>query len=584
MAFPGFTASRFAGVLVGLGIFSCSISILALAGPLFMLEVYDRVIPSGSVPTLVSLLLLVAGLYGVSGFLEIIRGRVMSRIAGIVDSAISERVAGVIAGAPLRMQWTGDVLKAAQEADQIRTFLAGPGPTVLFDLPWMPVYLAICFFLHPLIGWLAAGTMISLVLLTAVADLLTRRHTKGAAEALSNRNRFGEAANRNAETIAAMGLLPTVSETWRKLHLRGVNLQRKTGDIAGLFGGLSKTIRQMVQSGSLALGAWLVIQGDMTGGSIMAASIIIARALQPIELTIANWRNMIAAHQAWQRLNAVFKLFPEERERTNLPAPRKLVAVEGVFTAPPGERSKMTVQNISFRAETGTVIGVVGPSASGKSSLVRVIAGVWPALRGRVCLDGAALDQWMSRERGRHIGYMPQSSDLFPGTIAENLARLDKAAAHETIIAAAQAAGVHDMIVALPDGYETQVGDGGMNLSAGQRQRIALARALFDNPFLVVLDEPNSNLDADGDRALEQAIAGVKARGGVVIVVAHRNSILSQLDMLLVLEGGMAKAFGPRDAVLKSLQQQQLQRTRPGRLSPAPVLAVVDGGEVANES
>ncbi|ATN37736.1 type I secretion system permease/ATPase (plasmid) [Rhizobium sp. ACO-34A] len=584
MAFPGLTASRFAGVLVGLGIFSCSISLLALAGPLFMLEVYDRVIPSGSVPTLVALLLLVAGLYSISGFLEIVRGRVMSRVAGIFDSAISERVAGVIAGAPLRMQWTGDVLKAAQEADQIRTFLAGPGPTVLFDLPWMPVYLAICFFLHPLIGWLAAGTMISLVLLTAIADLLTRRNTKGAAEALSNRNRFGEAANRNAETIAAMGLLPMVSETWQKLHLSTIDLQRKTGDIAGLFGGLSKTIRQMVQSGSLALGAWLVIQGDMTGGSIIAASIIIARALQPIELAIANWRNMIAARQAWQRLNAVFKLFPEERERTNLPAPGKFIAVEGVFTAPPGERNKMTVQNISFRAEAGTVIGVVGPSASGKSSLVRVIAGVWPALRGHVRLDGAALDQWVPRDRGRHIGYMPQNSDLFPGTIAENIARLDKAAPHEVIIAAAQAAGVHDMIVALPDGYETQVGEGGMNLSAGQRQRIALARALYGDPFLIVLDEPNSNLDADGDRALEQAIARVKARGGVVIVVAHRNSILSQLDMLLVMEGGMAKAFGPRDAVLKSLQQQQLQRTRPTRSSPTPVLAVVDGGEVANEN
>ncbi|MBB4953990.1 PrtD family type I secretion system ABC transporter [Agrobacterium vitis] len=567
-------STNLGAALAGAVLFSGVVNILALAGPLFMLEVYDRVIPTKNIPTLVALLVLMVGLYAFSGVLDIVRGRVMSRIAGIFDGQISRRVLAVIAGSPLRVKMQGDVLKPAQEADQIRAFTSGPGPIALFDLPWIPVYLVICFFLHPLIGWLATASMVLLVASTLVADLLTRRRTKQMSEALSRRNRFGEAVHRNAEAVASMGLLPQVLERWTMAHDQAAELQRKTGDISNLFFGLSKIVRQMVQSGTLALGAWLVISGDLTGGGIIAASTIIARALQPIEQMIGNWRNMVGAYQAWGRLQAVFKLFPEVQARTQLPPPSRSLLVEGAFVAPPGERQRMTVQNVSFRASAGSVIGIIGPSASGKSSLVRALTGVWPLARGRVCLDGAALDHWPVEERGRHIGYMPQSSDLFPGTIAENIARLDSQAPHADIIAAAQAAGVHEMIVALPDGYETQVGDGGVNLSSGQRQRVALARALYGNPFLVVLDEPNSNLDTDGDKALSNAIAGVKARGGIVIVVAHRNSIVAQLDFLLVMENTTVKAFGPRDGVLKSMQQPMV---RPPRAGPPPMLTVVDG-------
>lgn len=564
--------------IAGAVLFSGAVNILALTAPLFMLELYDRVIPSRSIPTLVALLMLVAGLFAVSGFLDIVRGRVMTRIAGVVDAQISGRVFSAVAGAPLRVKMSGDMLKPAHEADQIRAFLAGPGPTALFDLPWMPVFLVVCFFLHPLIGWLAAGTMTILVALTLVSSVLTRQRTEEHATAMAARNRFGEAAYRNAEGIAAMGMLSQADARWATAHGRATQLQRETNDIAGFFSSLSKALRQMVQSGTLALGAWLVIQGEMTAGAIIASSIIVARALQPIEQVIANWRSLIAARQAWQRLDALFKHFPEDRdERTSLPAPCKSLVIENVFAAPPGERQRMTVQNVSFRADAGCVIGIIGPSASGKSSLVRTIAGAWTPARGRVRLDGAALDQWPRSTRGHHIGYMPQSSDLFPGTVAENIARLDQKAEHIEIVAAAQAAGVHDMIVSLPDGYETQVGDGGANLSAGQRQRVALARALFGSPFLVILDEPNSNLDADGDKALSDAIGGVKARGGIVLVVAHRNSVMSQIDFLLVMENGVARAFGPRDAVLKSLQQQQMQRTRPARTAPAPALTVIEG-------
>ncbi|MBB4351038.1 PrtD family type I secretion system ABC transporter [Rhizobium cellulosilyticum] len=495
-------------------------------------------------------------------------------MAGLVDTSLSIRVLGSIAGASLKTRITGDVLKPAQEMDQIRAFLGGAGPGALFDLPWMPVYLAVCFFLHPLIGWLASGAMLILVCLTVATDILTRSRTKAAAMAASVRNRFGEAAHRNAEAIAAMGMLGEVQKLWNDTHCRLTALQRETGDVAAIFAGASKALRQAVQSGSLALGAYLVIQGNMSGGMIIAASIIVARALQPIEQVIANWRNMVSAHQSWVRLQDLFKLFPDVSERTALPVPEKTLMVEAVFAAPPGERQRITVQNVSFKVHAGTVVGIIGPSASGKSSLVRAITGVWPLARGKVSLDGASLDQWPAGERGKLIGYMPQSSDLFPGTIAENIARLDPRAHDGAIVAAAQAAGVHDMIVAFAEGYETQVGDGGLSLSAGQRQRVALARALYGDPFLVVLDEPNSNLDADGDKALAEAISAVKRRGGVVIVVAHRNSVLAQIDLLLVMESGFAKAFGPRDDVLKAIQQQ---RARLPRSTPGPNLTVIEG-------
>jgi ATP-binding cassette subfamily C protein PrsD len=561
-------------VWVGFGIFSGIINLLGLAGPLFMLEIYDRVIPSRSIPTMVALLALIAGLYAFSGFLDILRTRMLARMAATIDLQISNRVFAAIAGSSLLIKTNNDVLKPAQEADQIKAFLAGPGVAALFDLPWTPVFLAICFFLHPLIGWLVAGTMAALVTLTLLSNMLTKHRSAENAAALAQRNRLGEAAHRNAEAIAAMGMLNQATNRWNAAHDNASSIQRKTADLSALFAGISKSVRQMVQSATLALGAWLVIEGQLSAGAIIASSVIATRALQPIEQIIGVWRHMVSARQAWQRLKALWTHFPiTPTDRTRLPAPTQTLLVESVFAAPPGERQRMTIQNVSFRAEAGSVVGIIGPSASGKSTLVRAITGAWPIIRGRVCIDGATLDQWPAHERGRHIGYMPQSSDLFPGTVAENIARLDRSADHEDIIAAAQAAGVHDMIVSLLDGYETQVGDGGANLSAGQRQRVALARALFGKPFLVVLDEPNSNLDVDGDRALTEAIAGVKARGGIVLVVAHRNSVMSQIDFLLVVEDGIARAFGPRDIVLKSLQQQTPRQRR----STAPALTVVVG-------
>lgn len=553
--------------LLGAALFSGVINILALIGPVFMLEVYDRVIPSQSVPTLVALGLLALGVYALSGLLDIIRSRVMVRIASSLDLALSSRVFNVIAGASLKAPITGDALKPAQELDQIRNFIGGPGLVAFFDLPWMPVYLAVCFYIHPLFGLLTTGLMIILIALTILTDRQTRKLMQASADALNKRNHLGQQAHQNAEALMAMGMLGGTSTIWQQNHSAFITLQRRSIDIGGFYGGISKTLRHVVQSAALALGAWLVIKGDLSGGTMIAASIIVARTLAPAEQVIATWRSLLSARIAWNKLLEVFALFPDAQSKTELPAAHSSLQVEGVFAAPPGAQ-RLTLQNINFMVTAGTAVGVVGPSASGKSSLARVLVNVWTPARGHVRLDGAPLDLLTEQARGKLIGYLPQSVGLFTGTVAQNIARLDPSAQDSAIVSAAQLAGVHELILQLPQGYETQVGEGGVNLSAGQRQRVALARALFGDPFLVVLDEPNSNLDAEGEQALAKAIQVVKARGAIVVVIAHRTSILSVIDHVLILENGMQAAFGPKDVVLK----------RPPAPVPRPANNVVELG------
>lgn len=553
--------------LIGAALFSGVINILALIGPVFMLEVYDRVIPSQSVPTLVALGLLALGVYALSGLLDIIRSRVMVRIASSLDLALSSRVFSVIAGASLKTPITGDALKPAQELDQIRSFIGGPGLVAFFDLPWMPVYLAVCFYIHPLFGLLTTGLMIILIALTVLTDRQTRKLMQASADALNKRNHLGQQAHQNAEALIAMGMLGNTSAIWQQTHSSFTTLQRRSIDIGGFYGGISKTLRHVVQSAALALGAWLVIKGDLSAGTMIAASIIVARTLAPAEQVIAAWRSLLSARIAWNKLLEVFALFPDAQSKTELPAAHSSLQVEGIFAAPPGSQ-RLTLQNITFMVSAGTAVGVVGPSASGKSSLARVLVNAWTPARGHVRLDGAPLDLLTEQARGKLIGYLPQSVGLFTGTVAQNIARLDPLAQDSAIVSAAQLAGVHELILQLPQGYETQVGEGGVNLSAGQRQRVALARTLFGDPFLVVLDEPNSNLDAEGEQALARAIQAVKARGAIVVVIAHRTSILSVIDHVLILENGMQAAFGPKDVVLK----------RPSAPVPRPANNVVEMG------
>ncbi|WP_210640146.1 type I secretion system permease/ATPase [Pseudomonas sp. Tri1] len=536
--------------LLGAALFSGVINILALIGPLFMLEVYDRVIPSQSVPTLVALGLLALGVYALSGLLDVIRSRVMVRIASSLDLALSSKVFNVIAGASLKTPITGDALKPAQELDQIRGFIGGPGLVAFFDLPWMPVYLAVCFYIHPLFGLLTVGLMSVLISLTVITDRQTRKLMQASADALNKRNHLGQQAHQNAEALMAMGMLANASNIWQKNHSAFITLQRRSIDIGGFYGGISKTLRQVVQSAALALGAWLVIKGDLSGGTMIAASIIVARTLAPAEQVIATWRSLLGAQIAWKKLLEVFSLFPDAQSKTELPIAHRSLRVESVFAAPPGTQ-RLTLQNINFMVAAGTAVGVVGPSASGKSSLARVLVNAWAPARGHVRLDGAPLDLLTEQARGTLIGYLPQSVGLFTGTVAQNIARLDPSAQDSAIVSAAQLAGVHELILQLPQGYETQVGEGGINLSAGQRQRVALARALFGDPFLVVLDEPNSNLDAEGEQALAKAILALKARGAIVVVIAHRTNILAVIDQVLILENGVQTAYGPRDVVLK---------------------------------
>lgn len=535
--------------LVGAALFSGVINLLALIGPLFMLEVYDRVIPSRSLPTLVALGLLVAGAYLVFAVLDIIRSRVMSRIAGAVDGALSTQVFRIIAGTPLKIALDQDPLKPAQELEQIRAFIAGPGLMAFFDLPWMPVYLAVSFYIHPSLGWLALGMIVLMVLLTWLTDRGTHQAMRDSAILASQRNRLGQQAHGGAEVLAAMGMTERAAARWQVLQEQYATLQRRSADVGSFYGGITKALRQLVQSASLGVGAWLVIGGDLSGGAIVAASIIVARTLAPAEQIIGTWRSLVSARFAWQQLRGVLAIFPAPAYRTALPTARSQLLVSGLCVAPPGVQ-RLVLQGVNFSLAAGGSLAVIGPSASGKSSLARALVGAWPALRGQVCLDGAALELWPDAARAVMTGYLPQSVDLFEASVGQNIARLDPQADAAAIVAAARQAGVHELILQLPQGYDTPVGEGGVNLSAGQRQRIGLARALYGEPFLVVLDEPNANLDAEGERALARAIEGVKARGGVVVAIAHRSGLLAVMDQVLVLEQGAQAAFGPRDTVL----------------------------------
>lgn len=543
-----------------------------LTGAMFMLEVYDRVLPSRSMPTLVGLLILVAGLYAALGVLDAIRGRVLARIGGALDETLSGRVYDTLVRLPLRVGSRSEGNQPLRDLDAIRSYLGSLGPVALFDLPWIPLYLAVCFAFHPLIGYTALGGTVVLIALTVLTEALMRAPSKAATEAAVARNNLAEASRRNAEALTAMGMLARMAERWNEANRQYMGNQRRTSDIGGGLGSLSKVLRMMLQSGVLAVGAYLVIIQQASAGIIIAGSILAARALAPVDLTIAHWKGFVTARQSWQRLSKLLAALPAQPPPMLLQKPAQRLVVENVSAAPPGVQ-RIVVQDIGFRLEAGQGLGVIGPSGSGKSSLARLLVGVWQPLRGKVRLDGASLDQWSSDTLGAHIGYLPQDVELLSGTVAENIARFEPDADPKAVLAAAQAVGVHDMIVALPDGYGTAVGEHGLALSAGQAQRVALARAVYRNPFLVVLDEPNAHLDAEGDEALTRAILGVRERKGIVIVVAHRPSAIAGVDQLLVMNKGRVQAFGPKDEVLSKVLQKPAV--------PRPLKVVPDNGSAS---
>jgi ATP-binding cassette subfamily C protein len=405
-----------------------------------------------------------------------------------------------------------------------------------------------------------------------MSEFMTRKPSRMTMAHVGTRNTIADAGRRNAEVLHAMGMAPRMGKIWGDANTKYLASQLQTSDVAGGLGAVSKVLRLTLQSGVLGLGAYLVIQQQATAGIIIASSIIVARALAPVELAIANWRGFVSARQSWRRLSEFLQATGKDSEPMALPAPKGTLAVENVVATPPGVQ-RVVVQDVNFTLKAGQGLGIIGPSASGKSSLARLLVGVWVPARGKVRIDGAAMDQWSPADLGRHIGYLPQDVELFAGTVAQNIARFESEAPSDAIIAASQAAGVHDLIVRLPEGYDTQIGESGTMLSAGQRQRIALARALYRDPFLVVLDEPNSNLDTDGDKALTQAIMRVRARGGIVVVVAHRSAALAGVDQVLAMVGGRVHALGPRDEVLAKLFAPQQPAAAPAAGVPAVAAA-----------
>ncbi|MER8370421.1 type I secretion system permease/ATPase [Mesorhizobium sp. M1378] len=561
--------ASFRRAIAGIALMSGVVNVLALTGSFFMLQVYDRVIPGRSVPTLVGLTVFAGTLFIFQGVLELVRSRLLVRIGMALDARLSGEVYTALMRLPLRTKLPGDGLQSLRDLDQVRSFLSSTGPTALFDLPWMPLYLTICFLFHFWIGMTALAGAIVLASLTLLAEVRTREPAKRANSQAAARNTLAEATRRNAEVLQAMGFGARIAERWAGVNADYLNTNATASDLAGTLGTISKVLRMMLQSGILAIGAYLVIHQEATAGIMIASSIMLSRALAPVELAIAHWKGFVSARQAWTRLSQLLAMLPQTATSVSLPAPVSALAVESISVTPPGER-RVVVQDVGFALEKGAGLGVVGPSASGKSSLVRAIAGIWLPIRGTVRLDGATLDQWSLDELGNHVGYLPQDVQLFDGTIAENIARFEPRPPSHKILAAARAAGVHDLVVHLPEGYETRIGEAGAALSAGQRQRVALARALYGDPFLVILDEPNSNLDAEGEAALAAAIQGVRARGGIAVVVAHRPSALATLDQVLVMANGRVQAFGPKNEVLGKV-------TRPGGFP----LKVVSGPEEA---
>ena len=554
------------GDLGWVGLFSSAINLLMLTGSIYMLQVYDRVLVSRSVETLVVLSLIALLAFGLQGALDVIRARMLSRVGARIDEELAPAAFRAATVLPLGGASAAEALQPVRDADQLRNFLGGNGPAALFDMPFMPIFVAGCFLLHPLLGWCAVGGAAIIVALTGLTELFVRRRA-GEANALGlKRQVFADAARRHAEAIGAMGMGRAMSRRWRGLSDAARTAAVSASDKQADLGGTARIFRMVLQSAILGLGAYLAVRQEISGGAMIAASIMASRALAPIETAIANWRGFVSARDAYRRLN-VSLAEPVAATGVDLPAPARSLQLEGATVNAPG-RAEPIIVDASLRLEAGSGLAIIGPSGSGKSSLARALVGLWPLTKGEIRLDGAALGQWSRDRLGPHIGYLPQDLALPDGSIAETIARFDPEATSEAVIRAAQAAGAHELIVALPDGYATRIGDGGTFLSGGQRQRLGLARALYGDPFLVVLDEPNSNLDAEGDEALSRAIAGVRRRGGIAVVVTHRPSTLTSVDQVALIMGGRIRLAGARDDVLAQLAPP----------APAAPIHVVAGG------
>ena len=559
------------GAFTGIALFSAFINLLMLTGPLYMLQVYDRVLISGSAVTLLSLSVLMVAMFSFMGFLEFCRSRVLLRVADKFERDLGGRTFD----AWMNHGLGGQAAKRAQPLNDISTlrqFISGNAPGTFFDIPWVIVYIAAIFLLH---WWLGIMAVIGTIIIFASAlynEISTRKPQMEAMKFRRAEQAFAQQAHRNTDAISAMGMNANMKARWQQLNGQGTGEAITAGDRAGSAQSFTKGFRMIVQSGILGLGGYLAIKGTITPGAMIAGSIILGRALAPVQMAIGQWRGFNAARDAFHRLNTFYDTAEEDDTAISLPEPTGKIDVEHVFAGPPGA-TRATLSDLNFSLEPGQGLGVIGPSASGKSTLARLLVGIWKPQKGHIRIDGATFDQWNRGELGPYIGYLPQTVELFDGTIAENIARFNPQATDESVWEAARMAGVHDMVLRLEDGYQTRIGEGGAVLSGGQVQRVGLARALYGRPKLVVLDEPNSNLDADGDAALAHAVRFLRKAGSTVIVMAHRPSAISEVDNLLMLKDGRQMAFGPKEDVLKSMTRQvaPAANAENAPAAPAPV-------------
>lgn len=528
------------------GFFSLFINLLMLTPAIYMLQLYDRVLASNSLSTLLMLTLLVLGMFLVMGLLEMLRARILVRVSARMDVMMGPRLFDAMFDANLRGRGPG--AQPIEDLTNLRQFLTGNALFGFFDAPWIPIYVAVLYLVHPWIGTLAIVGALVLIAVAIANNMATQKPLARAnGLAIAGRN-YLNGNLRNAEAVEAMGMRHDVRNRWQSQHQELLSLQALASDRAGALSSLSKTLRIALQSLTLGLGAFLAVQHQITPGMMIAGSIILGRALAPIDLLIGSWKGFLSARQAYRRLGELLAAIPARPRAMSLPAPDGRLTVENLVAAPPGSQVPV-LRGVRFEVEPGEIVGIIGPSAAGKSTLARVVLGVWPVASGKVRLSGADISQWNRDELGPYVGYLPQDIELFAGTVAENIARFGEVDAAKVVEAATRAQ-VHEMILRLPKGYDTPIGEAGAVLSGGQRQRIGLARALYGNPVFVVLDEPNSNLDDQGEAALVRAIGQLKAEGTTVLLITHRLSVLNNVDKVVVLREGLVEAFGSREQVL----------------------------------
>ncbi len=546
------------------GLFSLFANLLMLTGPIYMLQVYDRVLGSGSEETLIALSILVVFLYGIMGILDYTRGRIMARVGARFQEDLDRRVFDAVVR---KSAVAPDVKTNAGLADleAVQRLMTSPVLMAAFDLPWTPIFFAGIFIFHPLLGYLAVVGRAVLVLIAVANQLLSRGAQARAGVAGQSAGAMADQIRTEAEMVQAMGMRGAAFDRWQKARSVALDSQVRATDVGGTFSSMTKTIRLFLQSAMLGLGAYLVLQNELTPGAMIAGSILLGRALAPVEMALNQWPIVQRGVSAWNNLAELLGAVPPDPARTELPKPRAHLAAKNLTVVPPGEK-QAALKSVTFTVEPGQALGVIGPSGAGKTTLARTLTGVWRPAGGSVRLDSAALEHYGTETLGQHIGYLPQRVQLFDGTIAQNIARLADKPDDAKVVAAAKMAAAHEMILEFADGYDTMIQSGQVRLSGGQMQRIGLARALYDDPVILVLDEPNSNLDNVGSQALNHAIREMKAAGRSVLIMAHRPAAIQECDMLLVLDNGMRMAFGPKDEVLAGMvkNHKEIQKVSAG--------------------